>query len=244
MAAPNGVSNRAAHKVGALTSVLCLVLVLAYPGGGHDALGLLTDAEGADASLAAATSFTATTYYLHNAPTPPTGDTNAQANLGMDTTAPTAIVLYNYDQDQDAVPGRLIVKGGSGAGETSLSQYQNWRGPTAGLLGQTISGTVTVEFWCGVKSFTPGVGGDVRIFLRDVNTLLGTTSEIGNVTVTAADWQGGVNGWVKKTASLAVNTTLLVGHRLEVKLEVGSGAGDDMWFAYDTNVYRSRVRLP
>jgi hypothetical protein len=230
--------------VESLASVLCLVVVLAYPGGNHVALGLLTDAEGAAASVSTAASFTATTYYLHNAPTPPTGDTNAQANLTMDTTAPTASVLFNYDQDQDAVPGRLIVTGGSGAGETTLSKYQNWRGPTAGLLGQTINGTVTVEFWCGLKSFMPGAAGDVRVFLRDVNTLLGTTSEIGNTTVTAADWQGGVNGWVKKTATLTVNTTLLVGHRLELKLEVGSGAADDMWFAYDTTVYRSRVRLP
>jgi hypothetical protein len=223
---------------------MCMVAVLAYPGSGHEALALLTDAEGADASVTTSASFAATTYYLHNAPTPPTGDTNAQANLTMDATAPSASVLFNYDQNQDAVTGRVVVKGGSGATEATLSKYQNWRGPTAGVFGQAISGTVTVEFWCGVKSFTPGVAGDVRVFLRDVNTLLGTTSEIGNVTVAAADWQGGVNGWLKKTASIAVNTTLLLGHRLEVKLEVGSGAADDMWFAYDTSVYRSRVRLP
>jgi hypothetical protein len=103
---------------------------------------------------------------------------------------------------------------------------------------------VTVEFWSGMKSFTPGMAGEVRVFLRDVNTILGTTSEIANTTVSAADWQAGVNGWVERTAALSVNTTLLVGHRLELKLVLGSGAADDMWFAYDTNVHRSRVRLP
>ena len=237
-------AHRSAASVNALLAILCAVLSFADLGGGHGALGLLTDSETVPAAFTTASSFTATTYYLHNSPTPPAGDTNAQANLGMNTTAPTATVLYNYDQNFDSAPGRRILKGGSGAGETTLSEYQNWRGPSAGVLGQNINGTVTVEFWSGMKSFTPGVAGEVRVFLRDFNSLLGTYSEIANTTISAADWQGGTNGWVKRTATFSVNTTLALSHQLEVKLIVGSGAADDMWFAYDTTLYRSRVRLP
>jgi hypothetical protein len=219
------------------------VAVLLVAGSTPGALALMSDTEQVSATASTSSSFSATTYYLHNNPTPPTADTNAQANLGMNTTAPSATVLFNYDANQDSSPGRLILRGGSGAGETTLSRYQNWRGPSAGALGQTINGTVVVEFWSGMKTFTQGTAGDVRVFLRNRDTVTGITTEIANATVTAADWQGGATAWVKRSASMTVNTLLLVGHQLEVKLEVGAGAADDMWFAYDTTLYRSRVRL-
>lgn len=212
-------------------------------GGGGSALALLTDTEQVTAASTASTSFSATTYYLHNNPTPPTGNTNAQANLSMNTTAPSATTLFNYDANLDSAAGRLIQQGGSGAGETTLARYQNWRGPTAGLFGQSINGTVTVEFWSAMPGFTQGVAGEVRVFLRDNDSITTLTTEIANATVSAANWQAGSGGWVKRSASFSVNTLLLVGHRLEVKLLVGSGAASDMLFAYDTTLYRSRVRL-
>ena len=212
-------------------------------GGGQVALALFTDTEQVAATSTASGSFTATTYYLHNNPTPPTGNTVAQANLSMNTTAPTATTLFNYDTNLDSAPGRLIQRGGSGAGETTLARYQNWRGPTAGLLGQNINATVTVEFWSAMPSFAQGTAGEVRVFLRDNDSVTGINLEIANTTISAADWQAGASGWVKKSASFTVNHLLLVGHRLEVKLLVGSGANSDMLFAYDTTLYRSRVRL-
>jgi hypothetical protein len=33
------------------------------------------------------------------------------------------------------------------------------------------------------------------------------------------------------------------GHRLELKVVVGSISGDDMWFAYDTLSYQSRFKI-
>jgi hypothetical protein len=213
-------------------------------GGAGAALALFGDTEQVAATSSTAASFTNTTYWLHNNPTPPTGNTNVQANLVMNSTAPTAATLFNYDADQDAAAGRLVLQGGSGAGEADLPQYQNWRGPTAPLLGQTINGTVTVEFWSAMRNFTSGTAGDVRVFLRNFDTILGLNSEIANTTITSADWQGGSTGWIKSVATFNVNTTLLVGHKLEVKLIVGAGAADAMWLAYDTTLYRSRVRLP
>jgi hypothetical protein len=219
------------------------VLGGALLGGGHGALALFTDTDQVAATSTASGSFSATTYYLHNNPTPPTGNTVAQANLSMNTTAPTATTLFNYDTNLDSSRGRLIQRGGSGAGETTLARYQNWRGPTAGVLGQNINATVTVEFWSAMPGFTQGTAGQVRVFLRDLDSVTGIALEIANTTVSAADWQAGASGWVKKSASFSVNHLLLVGHRLEVKLLVGAGAASDMLFAYDTTLYRSRVRL-
>ena len=212
-------------------------------GGAGSALGLFTDTEQVAATSTASGSFSATTYYLHNNPTPPTGNTVAQANLLMNTTTPTATTLFNYDTNLDSAAGRRIQRGGSGAGETTLARYQNWRGPTAGLFGQNINGTVTVEFWSAMPGFAQGAAGQVRVFLRDVDSVTGIALEIANTTISAADWQAGASGWVKRSGSFSVNHLLLVGHRLEVKLLVGAGADDDMLFAYDTTLYRSRVRL-
>jgi hypothetical protein len=35
--------------------------------------------------------------------------------------------------------------------------------------------------------------------------------------------------------------TVPAGHELELKVIVASNSGDDMWFAYDTASYRSRI---
>ena len=50
--------------------------------------------------------------YLHNNPTPPTGNTRMQHPLPMDANAPTATTLFNYDRDRDSRAGRLIQKAG------------------------------------------------------------------------------------------------------------------------------------
>jgi hypothetical protein len=232
------------HRATTTAAVAMAAAIFLAGSGAGGALALFADTEQVAATSSTAASFSNTTYWLHNNPTPPSGNTNMQADLVMNTTAPTATTLFNYDADQDSSAGRLVLRGGSGAGETDLSQYQNWRGPTAPLLGQSINGAVTVEFWSGMRDFTGGTAGDVRVFLRNFDTVLGLTTEIANTTIASADWQGGSTGWVKKIATFNVNTTLLVGHKLEVKLIVGGGAADDMWLAYDTTIYRSRVRLP
>jgi hypothetical protein len=225
-------------------ALAALALVLAATGGGGRADALLGDAESVIGTSNAAASFGGTVYYLHNNPTPPSGGTAAQANLAMNTSAPTATTLHNYDTDLDAQPGRTIQRGGSGAAETDLAQYANWRGPTAGLLGQTINGTVTVELWTAVDGFSAGGAGEVQVFLRDILVLTGTASEIASASVAAADWHGATSGWVKQVVTLNVAHTLLVGHALELKVIAGPTAGADMMLAYDTTAYRSRLRLP
>ena len=71
--------------------------------------------------------FRYTLLYLHNYPTPPVGDTDAQADLPLSYTIPTATVLYNYDADNDAFPGRTVKKDSADVTQTDLTKYQNWR---------------------------------------------------------------------------------------------------------------------
>ena len=187
-------------------------------------------------------SYFPTDFYLHNSPTPPTGNTSSQAVLPLDTNSPTAATLYNYDQDRDAFAGLLVMKGASGAGETDPTKYQAWRSSSLSG-GQGLTGTVTVELWTGIKDFGQNKAGEVTVFLRDFNG--STYTEIGSGTLYQANWQAGSSTWVKKTISVSgLSYTIPAGNRLEVRVIVGNSAGDDMWFAYDTTTYASVVRVP
>lgn len=180
--------------------------------------------------------------YLHNNPTPPTGDTNSQAVLPTDTTAPTATTLYNYDQDRDSDAGLKIVKGGSGPDEADLTKYQAWR--TGSLSDDLlIIGDVTIDLWSGIDKFKLTKSGEVVIFLRDYNG--STYTEIGSGSLYEDLWQAGSGTWVMKTITISgLNYTILAGNELEVKLIVGNNAAADMWFAYDTTSYASVVKIP
>ncbi len=180
--------------------------------------------------------------YLHNNPTPPTGDTTSQTALPLDKLAPTATTLYNYDVNRDSSAGRLIVLGGTGATESDTTKYQDWL-TTALSSALTIDGTVTVTLLSGMKDFGLSQAGSVTVYLRDFDG--SSYVEIGNGTLTDADWQRGSSSWVEKTITIAdVNYTIPSGNFLEVKLIVTSSSADDMWFAYDTVSYGSRVALP
>ena len=189
-----------------------------------------------------ATATVTSTYYLHNNPTPPVGNTNAQANLPLNTSAPTANTLFNYDQNRDAVAGLRILRGGSGAGETNLTRYQNWRTGTLGSA-LTINGTVNFTFWSAIENGAQNVTGHVRVFLRHFNG--STYTEICNGAITQANWQGGSTGAVQRTVSFNCSSyTIPAGQRLEVKIVVGNSAGANMLFAYDTTSFPSRLILP
>ena len=182
-------------------------------------------------------------YYLHNDPIPPTGDTTSHLVLPMDEVAPSATTLFNYDTDRDASAGLLIAKGANGVGETDPTKYQVWRtGPLIGDL--VITGDAIIEFWAGLEDFKLNAVGKVSIFLRDYDGNGGHT-EIGNGTVFDVDWHGGSSTFVKKTMEIAgLDYTVPAGHELEAKLIVKPASADDMWFAYDTAAYPSILNLP
>ena len=161
----------------------------------------------------------------------------------MDGTAPTATSLFNYDINRDSAAGLLIEKGGTGFDETDLVKHQVWRtGPLAG--GMAIAGDVSVDFWAAIKDYNQNVAGSVSIFLRDYDGVGGHT-EIGNGSISEADWQGGSGTFVQKTITVpGLSYTIPAGHELEAKVIVDDASGNDIWLAYDTASYLSVVRLP
>ncbi len=179
--------------------------------------------------------------YLHNNPTPPTGDTDQQSFLTMDETTPTAATLYNYDQDVDTNPGRTIVKGAVGVGETDATKYQVWR---TGVLADslTLSGTVAVDLWGAIQNYQQNKEGIVTIFVRDYDG--SSHTEINQGTMYSADWQSGSSSFVRKVILIpGFDYTIPAGNELEIKVIVGNLAASEMWFAYDTQTYQSLVNL-
>jgi len=177
-------------------------------------------------------------FYLHNNPTPPTGATRMQHPLPMDANAPTATTLFNYDRDRDSRPGRLIQKGGT-ATSTDRVKFQTWRTQTFGA-DVALDGDVALEFWSAMKDFDTGKVGHVVAYLMDGSTVFATAA-----INPATRWQGGSNTWVEKTITFAdVDHTIAAGSFLQLRIVVGPNSGDDMWFAYDTAGFRSRLILP
>ena len=199
----------------------------------------------ASSSLGANTFTTPRTwYFLHNSPTPPTGNTTAVNNLTMTATSSTQATLFNYDTAADSLPGRRLLKSGTGPGDATLTRYVNWQ--TATLLSAlTINGAVVVRIWSGITGFPLGQQGVLVAYLRDYNPTLSTYAEIANATLTDSNWQQGSATWVLSRISVNVsNYTVPIGHRLEVKLETTAAASADMVVAYDTTVYPSSLGLP
>ena len=132
------------------------------------------------------------TLYPHNNPTPPIGDTVSQHPLPTDTSAPSAVILYNYDTDRDAFPGRLIQKNlsPSGPDESDPVKYQNWQ--TLPFTSPFhIYGTVDFGLWVGMKDFERDKTGILNLYLRDYDGASYTEIASTTVTITPQDFQSG-----------------------------------------------------
>ena len=157
----------------------------------------------------------------------------------MDSTLPTAAVLYNYDTDRDASPGLLIARGGSGPDENDPTKYQAWRSPVVSTS-LVVQDSVTVSLWTAAKDFNETRRGAVTVYLRDFDGSNYVT--LGGVTHTDATWQDGSPSWVLEEFHISVGPrTVALGHSLELKVIVEASSDDDMWFAYDTANYKSQV---
>ena len=248
--------KRTARTVGAIAAA-ALVLIgiflavrLGKPGGegalvlpeqGVDATigapdpGLSTDPSAADTTVSA----DRMTLYLHDDPTPPVGSTDSQQRLPMDSTAPIAATLHNYDADRDDFPGLLIKKGGS---EDRYSfpggDFQNWRytAPPGGLV---LAGNVEVTLFSAIKDSTADKRGYIQVYLRDCTG--NSCITIASGSLDRGQWKD-ASGWSEDTIVLSVvNYTVAAGHQLELKILVDDDSDDDMWFAYDTATHQARL---
>ena len=91
-----------------------------------------------------------------------------------------------------------------------------------------------------MKDFKTNKRGHVVAYLMDGSTVIATAS----LSPTTA-WQGGSRTWVEKSITFAdVDRTIAAGRFLQLRVVVGHGSGDDMWFAYDTASFQSTLILP
>ncbi|MDQ3958077.1 MAG: hypothetical protein M3273_07120, partial [Actinomycetota bacterium] len=184
--------------------------------------------------------------YLHNYPTPPTGDTAGTRSLPMDGTAPTATTLYEYNVDEfsGGRSGRYVHRGSiTGQTESNLRYMINWvfQAPQEMVL----TGTAVGGIWISQKDGC-NLPGHFHLWLRTKNnaaTDSGTLIASGEGPVPAS---GGSPpcGWGLVPISMPVSTTVPAGTWVELKLTVDNADRDAAMVAYDTTSYASYLDLP
>lgn len=158
---------------------------------GSDHCHFAYDTVAYDAWLQIPTTSETLTYYLHNNPTPPTADTDAQPDLPMDEIQPTATELYNYDQNYDANIGRRIEESVGGPDGLELKEYQNWQ--TAPYVNDThLQGTAIVNLLVAPDGFNYDNKAGFTVYLRDYEPVSQTYTEI-----TSTTYQISENQWVE-----------------------------------------------
>jgi hypothetical protein len=221
--------------------VLALACICLFEGGVGSAQALFGRSATAGVNPFAAGTWA---YYLHNNPTPPTGNTTAQYNLTMTATVPTATVLRNYDTNGANRPGRGITRNNPPSpGLLTALRYVNWRTPAL-PAGLTLSGAVTVDVWSATNTTAARRNGSLIAYLRDYNPSAGTYVEIANATYTALYAAGRTYYETAISVTVAPAYTLAAGHMLEMKLESPSATSqNNMLVAYDTTTDSSLVRV-
>lgn len=172
-------------------------------------------------------------YYLHNNPTPPVGDTTAQADLPMDATSTPAFLRYNYDTNVNPSNdvGISVLENGT-ISTTNLARYRNWR--TDPLSADMhIDGEVEVHLWGGTKDFQVNKSGEVIVYLRSWDGA--TYTSIATATLLVNDWMAGFEDFVPVSLLMSgIDHTVSAGDQLDLRLVVGKNTQtNEMWFMYD-----------
>jgi len=234
----SSVRRRLAALVAAGMVVAAASLALA---GSHVVLARLVDTAAVTGNTFATGSWaTGTTWYLHNNPTPPTGNTAAQFNMALNATAPTAATLYNYDTNCEFRAGRSIRRNTGLVTEAGACRYATWRS-AALAAARTLNGTATLTVFAR-KASAGGIAPTLRAFLRVFNPSTSTYTELGtaNATITTEP--------TLPFASYALSWTLAsvsvpLGRQIDVKI-VATGGTREPEIAYDTTAYPSSLTLP
>jgi hypothetical protein len=183
---------------------------------------------------------TATTWYLHNNPTPPAANTTAQFNLGLNATAPTAATLYNADTNCDSRAGRSINRNTGLVTEATTCRFATWRS-AALATARTLNGSATLAVWAR-KTTANGTNPTLRAFLRVFNPATSAYTELGTANATVATNPTVAWARLDLTWSL-VSVAVPAGRQIEVKL-VATGGNRNVEIAYDATAYPSSLGLP
>jgi hypothetical protein len=219
---------------------LLLIAASISHGGTRLVLARLTDATAVGGTFATGTWSTPTTWYLHNNPTPPAGNTTAQFNLSLSPTVPTAATLFNYDTNCDSRAGRSLVRGSGLVTEATVCRFATWLSPPLAEA-RTLDGRATLEVWAR-KTAAGGTNPTLRAFLRVFDPATSTYLELGaaNETVVANPTQP----WVDIDLSWTLaSVTVPAGRRIEIRL-VATGGTRNVEIAYDAQISPSALTLP
>ncbi|HEV3363016.1 MAG TPA: hypothetical protein VG795_02545, partial [Acidimicrobiia bacterium] len=180
--------------------------------------------------------------YLHNYPTPPTGDTPAGRALPMDATAPTATTLYMYSTDHfNGRSGRNVHRGSTDPGEANLAYMVNWVYQVPEDL--VLDGTASAGVWVTHKDGCVHTGS-FNLWLRT------KPSRISDAGTTIASGAGSIPPgpdepcWNLSGVAMPVSTTIPAGTWLELKLTVADADRDAAMIGYDTTSFASYLDLP
>ena len=174
--------------------------------------------------------------------------TPVRVALPLDETAPTATTLFNYDLDRDNDPGLELKSTTLGLQETDPEKYNPWRtDPLTTTL--AINGDIFIDLWGATRNFQDAKPGAFTVYLIDVDPNAPGADdpstfyqEIGNGSVTSANWQSGSTSFVQHTITIPnITSTISQGHVLEIFVVVDNASARDMWFAYDTTAYQSAL---
>lgn len=182
-------------------------------------------------------------YFLHNNPTPPVANTNAQAGLTMTSIVPTATTLYNYDVNRNVDAGLTLVRGPRG-GKLDLpdtTKYQDFDSP-AFTATAVVDGRATLFLHAASAAFATGNLMFLGAYLVDYNpsdasmTLLIKRGEVAYNS--AATWSP-VSVHFRPTVH-----TVSPGHKLRVRLQFDGTSDAEGMVAYDTTTYLSMLQVP
>jgi hypothetical protein len=225
-----------------LLSTLAATCLLA--GGTGSSMALFSGAASLGPNTITAGRWTAYVLYLHNNPSPPTGNTIAKYDLSATAVVPTASTLYRYDTDGANRAGRGLVRTAApGPGLATAFAYANWLTP-AFASDFTILSTATVGIWSATNTAAANRTGSIVAYLRDYDPVARTYVDVGSATYTAVHRTGRTYYSSPITISRATPYVVAAGHRLELKIEAPAAtAATDMLVAYDTVTYPASIAL-
>jgi prepilin-type N-terminal cleavage/methylation domain-containing protein len=183
-------------------------------------------------------------YYLKNA-SGPIGNSNLKASMLLETSMPGAYSgVPNYDQNENADPGRTLVKGGTSLTESDNKKIALWETMVSGSL--RLNGTATVNLVVEPKSLATDKTTTLRVFLaRKVGSTV-TVIASGETTFKFDAPKGFqvVPGPDNPPLSLTIpDITLPNNSRLQLYV-VSPDSNDDVFLAYGTELYSSNIVLP
>jgi len=153
----------------------------------------------------------------------------------MGASAPTDSSLANYDTDRDGDPGLLVERGESSVEEAESDEVQTWIyniGPA------TISGQARLRIYAAPVDEDDA---EISVTIDRCDVSLSTCTHLKTV---SKGFNKSGQAFKKVNLNFNLNAELTQAQPvLRVRLWVPEDSDDDVWLAYDTASYQTRLEL-